>query len=306
MLDGAEPFVRVRQRTRWQKGRDRSSARSSRGTRVGTSHPGRRRGPSAQACRRAPGRCSGIPRPGGRPYDPHHLTLRVLGPACEEAGVEWAGFHTFRHTIATRMFAAGRNAVQVQHWLGHHSAAFTLATHVHLLDGDSAALSSRGCEQGANRPSGNSRKRRRVSGRRTARIAGQTSSGDKQPQTASRVRIPGSGIGRTLANTPNMAGGPVQSRTNPAGAAQGRAVARLDTGRCRGRLGPWGDRYSGANRVRQCGWRWLPTGGGRRVTYGRRQQYRRLSHAGRRSCASSEYVACSASRAMFWWSRSIV
>jgi hypothetical protein len=34
------------------------------------------------------------------------------------------------------MFAAGRNARQVQHWLGHHSAAFTLATYVHLLDGD--------------------------------------------------------------------------------------------------------------------------------------------------------------------------
>jgi integrase len=47
-----------------------------------------------------------------------------------------AGFHTFRHTIASRMFAAGRNAVQVQHWLGHHSAAFTLARYVHLLDGD--------------------------------------------------------------------------------------------------------------------------------------------------------------------------
>ena len=34
------------------------------------------------------------------------------------------------------MFAAGRNAVRVQHWLGHHSAAFTLARYVHLLDGD--------------------------------------------------------------------------------------------------------------------------------------------------------------------------
>jgi integrase len=72
----------------------------------------------------------------GRPYDPHHLHLRVLRPACAEAGVEWAGFHTFRHTIASRMFASGRNAVQVQHWLGHHSAAFTLATYVHLLEDD--------------------------------------------------------------------------------------------------------------------------------------------------------------------------
>lgn len=32
--------------------------------------------------------------------------------------------------------AEGRNAVQVQRWLGHHSAAFALATYVHLLDGD--------------------------------------------------------------------------------------------------------------------------------------------------------------------------
>jgi len=34
------------------------------------------------------------------------------------------------------LFAEGRNAVQVQRWLGHHSPAFTLATYVHLLDGD--------------------------------------------------------------------------------------------------------------------------------------------------------------------------
>jgi integrase len=51
-------------------------------------------------------------------------------------GVPWAGFHAFRHTCATRLFAEGRNAVQVQRWLGHHSPAFTLATYVHLLDDD--------------------------------------------------------------------------------------------------------------------------------------------------------------------------
>jgi integrase len=50
--------------------------------------------------------------------------------------VGWAGFHTFRHTVASRLFAAGRNVVQVQRWLGHHSASFTLDTYVHLLDGD--------------------------------------------------------------------------------------------------------------------------------------------------------------------------
>ncbi len=65
-----------------------------------------------------------------------HLHNRVLAPARTEAGVEWAGFHRFRHTVASRMFAAGRNAKQVQHWLGHRSAAFTLATYVHLLDAE--------------------------------------------------------------------------------------------------------------------------------------------------------------------------
>jgi integrase len=43
------------------------------------------------------------------------------------------GFHTFRHTCATRLFNSGLNAKQVQGWLGHHSAAFTLDTYVHLL-----------------------------------------------------------------------------------------------------------------------------------------------------------------------------
>ena len=60
----------------------------------------------------------------------------MLRPACEEAGVEWAGFHTFRHTVASRLFAHGRNVVQVQRWLGHHSPSFTLDTYVHLLDED--------------------------------------------------------------------------------------------------------------------------------------------------------------------------
>ena len=73
---------------------------------------------------------------GGGALDPDNLYERVLSPACEEAGVEWAGFHTFRHTVASRLFAAGRNAVAVQRWLGHHSPSFTLDTYVHLLDGD--------------------------------------------------------------------------------------------------------------------------------------------------------------------------
>lgn len=72
----------------------------------------------------------------GAPLDPANLANRVLAPACEEAAVEWAGFHTFRHTVASRLFAEGRNILQVQRWLGHHSPSFTLDTYVHLLDKD--------------------------------------------------------------------------------------------------------------------------------------------------------------------------
>ncbi len=74
--------------------------------------------------------------PAGKPLDYSNLHGRVMKPAAEEAGVSWAAFHTLRHTCASRLFAQGRNAVQVQRWLGHHSPAFTLATYVHLLDGD--------------------------------------------------------------------------------------------------------------------------------------------------------------------------
>jgi len=72
----------------------------------------------------------------GTILDPDNLTDRVLAPACSGAGAEWAGFHTFRHTVASRLFAEGRNVVQVQRWLGHHSPSFTLDTYVHLLSDD--------------------------------------------------------------------------------------------------------------------------------------------------------------------------
>jgi integrase len=58
-------------------------------------------------------------------------------------GVEWAAFHTFRHTCAWMLLNGGKNIKQVQEWLGHHSATFTLATCVHLMDdglGDADAV----------------------------------------------------------------------------------------------------------------------------------------------------------------------
>ncbi|MDP9400515.1 MAG: tyrosine-type recombinase/integrase, partial [Actinomycetota bacterium] len=72
----------------------------------------------------------------GTPLLVENVRRRVLRPAAEEAGASWAGFHTFRHTCASLLFEAGRNPKQVQRWLGHHSASFTLDTYIHLLGDD--------------------------------------------------------------------------------------------------------------------------------------------------------------------------
>jgi integrase len=67
-----------------------------------------------------------------------NLRERVLKPAARAAGVPWAGWHTLRHTCGSMLFRSGANAKQVQHWLGHHSPAFTLAVYIHLLPEDAA------------------------------------------------------------------------------------------------------------------------------------------------------------------------
>jgi integrase len=77
-----------------------------------------------------------FPAVNGQPLIQSNLYRDALKLPREEAGVPWVGAHSFRHTCASMLFAEGRNAVQVQRWLGHHSPAFTLATYVHLLDGD--------------------------------------------------------------------------------------------------------------------------------------------------------------------------
>jgi integrase len=88
----------------------------------------------------------------GARVNPKNLAARVLVPAAKNAGVNWLGWHGFRHTSATTLFRAGANAKQVQAWLGHHSPAFTLATYVHLLEEDLpdppalAAVALAGCD----------------------------------------------------------------------------------------------------------------------------------------------------------------
>lgn len=70
----------------------------------------------------------------GTPWLPENLRRRVLKPAARRAGVEWAGFHAFRHTFASLHIEAGTNVVRLSRLLGHHAPAFTLDTYAHLLD----------------------------------------------------------------------------------------------------------------------------------------------------------------------------
>ncbi len=74
--------------------------------------------------------------PTGGMLAPGNLLARVMKPAAREAGVPWATLHSLRHTYATNLFRAGCNVKQVQRLLGHHSAAFTLETYVHVLPED--------------------------------------------------------------------------------------------------------------------------------------------------------------------------
>lgn len=70
----------------------------------------------------------------GRPLTDHWLRHNVLDKAAAASGLGWVGFHSFRHTCASLLFAGGKNVKQVQEWLGHSDPGFTLRTYVHLID----------------------------------------------------------------------------------------------------------------------------------------------------------------------------
>jgi integrase len=71
----------------------------------------------------------------GRVLD-RSVVFRAVRAGAKRAGVPWAGLHTLRHTCASILFRHGLNPKQVQAWLGHHAASFTLDTYIHLLDDD--------------------------------------------------------------------------------------------------------------------------------------------------------------------------
>lgn len=133
-LDGESPHVQVRQALRREKGRlalvPPKSKESRREVPISTALADK-----LKALRRLD-REPVFPNGAGNYFDPDNLFNRALKPAMSEAGFDRGGFHTFRHTIASRLFAEGRNVVVVQRWLGHSDPGFTLRTYIHLLDND--------------------------------------------------------------------------------------------------------------------------------------------------------------------------
>jgi integrase len=98
----------------------------------------------------------------------------VKTPKGAERAVSWAGFHSFRHTAATRLFrgvrdeetgayVGGWNAAQVCKFLGHTDPGFTLRTYVHLLPEDlpePVFSPLKGGDRGATRPTETDRNNR--------------------------------------------------------------------------------------------------------------------------------------------------
>ena len=76
----------------------------------------------------------------GGPLHASNYRRRVLVPACEATGLEWAtGYHVFRRTCASFLFrpkadsGAGMSVRQVASWLGHADPSMTLRAYVALI-----------------------------------------------------------------------------------------------------------------------------------------------------------------------------
>ncbi len=72
----------------------------------------------------------------GRPYDYSALRRRVLLPARKRAGIPDADFRALRRTATTDLLAVGVPLRQVQEWMGHHDAAFTMAVYAQARRSD--------------------------------------------------------------------------------------------------------------------------------------------------------------------------
>lgn len=69
----------------------------------------------------------------GQPYKPGLLTFR-WGRMLKELGIPHVRLHDARHTCATLMHLKGQPIAVIAAWMGHASAAFTMAVYAHSQD----------------------------------------------------------------------------------------------------------------------------------------------------------------------------
>jgi integrase len=74
--------------------------------------------------------------PRGVAVNPNNARYRVLAPALKRAGLPQVGFHALRHTCASLLIERGLSPLRLQHWMGHHSSAYTLDIYGHLIDAE--------------------------------------------------------------------------------------------------------------------------------------------------------------------------
>jgi integrase len=63
-----------------------------------------------------------------------YMSLNVIGPVLENAGVHGITLHDLRHAAASLWIEQRVEPKRVQTWLGHHSIQFTFDTYGHLFE----------------------------------------------------------------------------------------------------------------------------------------------------------------------------
>jgi integrase len=69
----------------------------------------------------------------GQPPHPTLILRTALHPACRRAGLRQVGFHSLRHSYASRLISANTPINQISAYLGHANSAITLSTYVHFF-----------------------------------------------------------------------------------------------------------------------------------------------------------------------------
>ncbi len=82
----------------------------------------------------------------GRPVDINSWRSRRLAPLLKQLGIPHAGFHAFRHALASVLVAEGANPKVAQKQLGHSNIQTTLDLYSHIIGDEQRKAVSRAAE----------------------------------------------------------------------------------------------------------------------------------------------------------------